>query len=301
MTSGCEIQTGTHAVSVEIRLGEPLTGSLQATLEALSALPGRVSYLVRKTDGTKFDRFPDEPLAVGSAFKLGVLKVLTDDIAAGRHHWDEVMRLAESDRSLPTGALQDFPEGAPSTLHSLAAVMIAESDNTATDMLMRLLGNERIAKALGLEDVLTTRAFFQLEADPVLALRFGEADAGGRQLIRDQFDNRGLPSPTAASTPYRPGVEWHVPVKRLCDLAEAVIEADVFVINPGPVRREHWSRIAYKGGSETGVLTMTAALRHADGRTGCISVTVNADGPVDEVQFSGLFTRLARQLAAAPL
>ena len=77
---------------------------------------------------------------MGSAFKLGVLKALKEQIAGGRHSWDEVAELTAPDLSLPSGIIQGWPMGAPLTLHSLAALMISISDNTATDVLMRVVG-----------------------------------------------------------------------------------------------------------------------------------------------------------------
>ncbi|WP_180335840.1 serine hydrolase [Pleomorphomonas diazotrophica] len=304
------VETGTHSIPTKVTLDddglidgllfEPpvaLTASLDETLEKLGGLADTVSYLI-ETDGViRHERDAERPLAVGSAFKLGVLKVLTEDIAAGRRRWDDVVTLEATDRSLPSGQLRLYPAASPLTLHTLAAEMIARSDNTATDTLIRVVGADRIAGVLGLDTLLTTRALFQLKADKPLADAYLSGSAKDRATILTQLAERDLPSVTAASTPYTPGLEWMIPVRRLCSLAVELADTDIFAINPGPVRPAPWQRIAFKGGSETGVLNLTAALIGKDGRKHCLSVTLNRNAEIDETVAAGLFARAAAQLA----
>mgnify|MGYP000185408410 CR=1 FL=1 len=308
-----EIETGTHRIPVQIRLNaegriegllfksaEPLTASIGETLNLLAAMPGAVSYAITRDGEPIHDHDADERLAVGSAFKLAVLSALADGIEAGTHRWDDVLRLEPSDKSLPSGRLQDFPAESPFTLHTLAAAMIAESDNTATDMLIRLLGRELVAERLRTETVLTTREFFTLKADPDLARRYAEAGTDGRMAIIGEIAERDLPSPTLVMGAHDKGIEWYVSNATLCELAGAVRGLDVFEINPGPVDAGRWRSVAYKGGSETGVLNLTAALAGENGHTFCVSVTVNDGSAIDEAAVSGLFSRLTDQLAADP-
>jgi beta-lactamase class A len=310
---GYEIETATHRIPVQISLdaegrivgllfkpAERLTASIEDTLKLLSEIPGTISYAVTRDGEPVYGRGSDEKLAVGSAFKLGVLAVLTDSIEAGRHRWDDVLRLEPGDKSLPSGRLQDFPTGSPFTLHTLAAAMIAESDNTATDMLIRLLGREPIAKKLQAETLLTTREFFILKADPDLARRYAEADADQRAAIINEIAGRERPPAVQVIGQHDEGVEWYVSNTTLCELASAVRNLDVFSIEPGPVDAGRWRSVAYKGGSETGVLNLTAAVADEDEHSWCVSVTVNASETIDTAEVTGLFSRLTDQLAADP-
>ncbi|MGV0909172.1 serine hydrolase [Martelella sp. FOR1707] len=276
---------------------QPSGGSIEDTLADIAALPGTVSYLVTAEGETLHEQNAETPLAVGSTFKLGVLKVLMDDIAAGDRRWADVETLQPEDLSLPSGKLQTFPPGSPFTLHTLAALMISESDNTATDMLMRILGPERVATALGLDHVLTTRALFTLKADPALAERYRTASGAERAELLAEISDAPLPAVRDASGPAIEGVEWYLSAQTLCRLAGDVKAADVFAINKGPVRG--WQSVAYKGGSEPGVLNLTAALTGEDGRGYCISVTVNNDDAIDEATVAGAFAALASQLRAS--
>ena len=310
---GYEIETATHRIPVQISLdaegriagllfkpAERLTASIEDTLKLLAEIPGKISYAVMRDGELTYGRGSEEKLAVGSAFKLGVLAALADGIEAGRHRWDDVLRLEPGDKSLPSGRLQDFPTGSPFTLHTLAAAMIAESDNTATDMLIRLLGRGPIAEKLQAETLLTTREFFILKADPGLARRYAEADTDQRSAIINEIAGRDLPSAVQVIGLHDQGVEWYVSNATLCELAGAVRRLDVFAIDSGPVDAGRWRSGAYKGGSETGVLNLTAAVADEDEHSWCVSVTVNASDTIETAEVTGLFSRLTDQLAADP-
>jgi len=72
-----------------------------------------VSLLIT-ADGKETDSIaPDDKMAVGSAFKLAILAALDDQIAAGKHRWDEVVTLQHDWKSLPSGELQNWPDGTP--------------------------------------------------------------------------------------------------------------------------------------------------------------------------------------------
>ena len=226
-------------------------------------------------------RGADTALPVASAFKLGVLRVLKDDVASGARGWTDVVRLEDRHRSLPTGSLQDFPAGSPFTLHTLAAAMIAQSDNTATDLLIDTLGRARVAAALDLTFVLTTREMFALKADPALADRYRNASMADRAAISAQAAGAPLPPVGAVLGPFDPQIEWPVSPAHLCDLLDATQAADIFILNPGLADPADWDRIASKGGSQPGVLSL-ATWAEAKGRTICLAALLNHSAAIDE-------------------
>ena len=169
-----------------------LIPGLEEALEAFRGLSGRVGLWVERDGRPVLALEEDTPLAVASAFKLLVLAALREEVEAGRRAWDEVVRLEEAWKSLPSGLLQGWPEGSPLTLHTLAALMISLSDNTATDALIALLGRERL-EALSPRNrpFLTTREAFGLAArgnrDLLAAFRDGDLEAKRRTLeVRDR-------------------------------------------------------------------------------------------------------------------
>ena len=138
-----------------------------------TALPGDASLLILKDAVALTSVNADQPLAVGSAFKLLILQVLQQQINAGQHRWEEILRLQDAHRSLPSGRLQDWPTGTPLTLQSLATMMISESDNTATDHLLALVGRDEVeALTQHNRPFLSTREAFVLKdpqtPDPVI-------------------------------------------------------------------------------------------------------------------------------------
>lgn len=106
----------------------PILTELAEAVSAIAALSGRTAALVTTDGRARAAHNADVPLAVGSAFKLAVLRT-TAACDAGRLAWDHVVRLDPAWRSLPTGILQDWPDGSPLAVATLANLMIALSDN----------------------------------------------------------------------------------------------------------------------------------------------------------------------------
>jgi len=276
----------------------PRLASLADAEKKMAALPGKKSLLVLKNDEVLAALDPDARLAVGSAFKLSVLAALLDQIEAGALAWDEVVPLENAYRSLPTGALADWPAGTPVTLASLAGRMIAESDNTATDHLIHRLGRERVeVYAYANVPLLTTRAAFVIKANPDLARRWRESSASERRKIVADAERRPLPTVRQLfAAPPAPEVEWFYSVRELCELAQRAADTPLAGINPGLARREAWKRVVYKGGSEPGVLNLTTLLIDEKGTRYCVAATWNAEG-LDENALSGLYGAVLELLA----
>ncbi len=105
-----------------------------------------------------------------------------------------------------------------------------------------------------------------------------------------------LPSPDAVGAPLDDGIEWYLPATTLCRLIDKVSDLDVFTINRGVADPADWAGIAFKGGSEVGVASLTSELTAADGTRYCVSMTANAHQPLDEQRFTALYGALIAQL-----
>jgi hypothetical protein len=92
-------------------------------------------------------------------------------------------------------------------------------------------------------------------------------------------------------------VEWFFSARELCRLIEGVADLPLMAINPGPVRPKSWRRIAYKGGSEPGVLNLTAFLSSSQGHRYCVVATWNSQTMLDEDLFVSLYSGLLEVLA----
>ncbi|MEH2299772.1 MAG: hypothetical protein V7K88_12265 [Nostoc sp.] len=83
--------------------------SLEEASIKFQALPGKVSFLVQEGKTIQAALNSKTPLAVGSAFKLAVLKALKSEIASDQPTWKDVVQLQASWKSLPSGMLQTWP------------------------------------------------------------------------------------------------------------------------------------------------------------------------------------------------
>jgi beta-lactamase class A len=269
---------------------------LAETLADLGKLPGKVSVLVTTGDKVEGELAPDAELAVGSAFKLAILAALKDRVDAKRLAWTQVALLKPRNRSLPSGILQEWPDGAPLTVYSLASLMISRSDNTATDVLLDFAGRAAVESyAPGNAPMLSTHDAFVLKGKggaELLAKWRAEGEAGRRKLLAD-IDKAPLPADNEydSSKVTALDVEWRFSAKRLCALLGRTKDLPMFEINPGVAAKRDWDKIAYKGGSEPGVLNLSTLVRKA-GKEHCVVATWNADRPLDDDRFMSLYGQL---------
>ncbi|NER49535.1 MAG: serine hydrolase [Symploca sp. SIO1A3] len=267
--------------------------SLKVAKEMFRSLPGKVSFLVLEDNSQLAALRTNQPLAVGSAFKLAVLKALKQQIDGGILAWDDVVKLEEEQKSLPSGMLQTWPDGSQLTVQTLATLMISVSDNTATDMLINVVGRDLIESFAPRNlPFLTTREAFVLKnpQNQSLLERYRQGNEASRREVINQLPSYPLPSVDIfnANT-VAVDVEWFFSTKELCELMTTVADLPLMSINPGVARPNDWSRIAFKGGSEPGVLNLTTLLEAKNGKTYCVSATWNNTVPLDETRFTAIY------------
>jgi beta-lactamase class A len=269
--------------------------SLEDAISGFKKLPGQVAFLVTENNSEIAALNAEKPLAVASAFKLAVLDVLQTQIAAKKHSWDEVVSLKSAWKSLPSGMLQDWPNGSLITMQTLASLMISISDNTATDTLINILGRENIESISPRNTpFITTRENFILKSNNNTSIlqRYIGGKTSERRDILKEIDNYPLPELTDfLSTKANPQVEWFFTTKELCNLMEKVASLPLMSINPGMgiTDPKDWEKVAFKGGSEPGVYQLTTQLKSKTGKTYCVSATWNDNQNLDEAKFVELY------------
>ncbi|MEM9135556.1 MAG: serine hydrolase [Actinomycetota bacterium] len=294
----------------------------RAEVEAAWAdLAGRTDLTVTElgADGAAACPTGGEALAVGSTFKLYVLGAVATAVDAGTVAWDDDLTLVEEHYSLPSGLLQQEEPGAILTVEAAAELMLGISDNTATDHLLALVGREAVEAeqaSMGHTDAslnqpfFTTRELFQLKlGDPDRLELMAEADEDERRAILDQLASEPLPTftPGDFTEPTAIDVEWLASVGDLCraivdlDRRAAAHPAVGAAIGAGTgiaVDGGLWADVAFKGGSEPGVLNATWLLTHVDGRRYVVSATANdEDDVIDGAEAFALLERLIDLLA----
>jgi beta-lactamase class A len=291
--------------------------SMAAVLAELGALPGSVSFAVARLGDGKpemlYQLNGGTPGAIGSEFKLFLLAELSRQIAAGERKWTDVVTLDR--RSHPSGILQDWPEGSPLTLHTLATLMISISDNTATDALLHTLGREKVEAllpALGIADPSRTRPLLstreataiKLSRFPAIAEAWAAADEKGRRALLPRVER--LPDDALDLTRYATTprlietAEWFANAEDMVrtmdwlrrNAGEEVLK--ILAINPGlgPAAAEKFAYMGFKGGSEPGVMALTFLLRTKRG--GWLALSASWNDPkasLDELRFQALVNR----------
>ncbi len=118
---------------------------LQAGVERIAAgLRGLLGCVVCGADGDIWAAYrQDEQFPAASVIKVPILLALAAGVDAGTHRWDQVAPSHSADTAAGGGVIQ-FLSPLSYTLRDLATLMIAVSDNRATNRLIDLLGPDRI-------------------------------------------------------------------------------------------------------------------------------------------------------------
>jgi beta-lactamase class A len=268
--------------------------SLATALEPFQRLPGKVSVLVDTNGARRIALNADESLAVGSTFKLAVLVALQRQIQAGEHSWSQVVQLKTAYKSLSSGILQTWPAGTYLTLQTLASLMISQSDNTAADTLIHIVGRAAIDPPL-----LTTHAFFVLKDPARAGLRAAYLDGNEAQRLAVVEKAEALPLPSAilfTGGPVAPRIEFFFSVRQLCGLMQQVHTLPLMSIYPGVAKPSDWKSVAFKGGSEPGVLNLTTMVTAKNGTPSCVAATWNNTSALNERQFEVDYANLLAAL-----
>lgn len=110
---------------------------------------GHVGVAMRHLErGDRLDHNAAEPFTAASTIKVPILVALHAAVDRGDLRLDTEVRLQPEDQVGGSGVIQLFGPGATFTLRDLATLMITVSDNSATNMLIDLLGIDRINAVL---------------------------------------------------------------------------------------------------------------------------------------------------------
>lgn len=298
---------------------KPLGDSVAKVRADLEALPGEVSALSTSLDSKASPLLKiavNQPLAIGSTFKLYVLSALAHSIERGEHRWDEVVNLSE--KSLPSGQMQEWPAGAPVTLHTLASMMISISDNTATDQLIRVLGRNAIGDELRKSGhstpdktlpFLTTHELFALKGNPALGAQYAAADEAGQEAILKKLDVQiktdpaSIPLPQYTEPHAIDTLEWFASANDIAGIMRRIAALkdptarQILAISPSMSAsdRARFAYVGYKGGSEPGVLNLSWLMQTKSGEWRVLTISWNdQSAPVDHNKLEMLAVRLLK-------
>jgi hypothetical protein len=323
----------------ELRISPVTTGPTPATWAdvdaALRSVAPQVRLLVADVSNgscrTVHSIEPGTAAPIGAAFKLYVLAALGRAVASGTIRWNQPLTVTAQLKSLPAGELQTEPDGTQVSVLDTAAAMTSLSDNTATDMLINLVGRSAVEDALtatGMANpaldrpLLTTREIFVLKLRqwPALAERYISANEPSRRtLLASTVDRAPLPAVAAAGSWIAPrdinSLEYFASASDIC---RAYASLAALAARPGlaPIGQvlslnddslaldpAQWKTTWFKGGSEPGVLTMAYLATTRTGHSYVVTVLAEDQSqPIDETiavpvmlsAVKGAFTLAAR-------
>lgn len=133
-------------------------------IEKLEQLPGKISFLYKdlKT-GDGFAYHEQEPMMAASVIKLFVMAAAFEKSEKGTFQMEELFAVKKEDCVPSCGALTYLHEGILVTGLDLVTLMIIFSDNTATNVLIDILGMEEInetIQGLGFERTILQRKMY---------------------------------------------------------------------------------------------------------------------------------------------
>jgi hypothetical protein len=323
----------------ELRISPATTGPASATWAdvdaALRTVAPQVRLLVADVSNGSCRPVhsidPGTAAPIGAAFKLYVLAALGRAVASGTVRWNQPLTVTAQLKSLPAGELQTEPDGTQVSVLNTAAAMMSLSDNTATDMLMNLVGRSAVEDALtatGMANpaldrpLLTTREIFVLKLRqwPALAERYISANEPSRRtLLASTIDRAPLPAVAAAGSWIAPrdidSLEYFASATDICrayaSLAGLAARpglspiGEVLSLNDDSLALDpaQWKTTWFRGGSEPGVLTMAYLATTRTGHSYVVTVLAeDPSRPIDETiaipvmltAIKGAFTLAAR-------
>ena len=150
-----------------ILLSEKLERLEASVTRLLRDEPGFFAIAVQDLHTNQLWQFQSQPMRSASLIKLFIMAEAFAQIDTGQLNPSDRLAFAESDRVGGAGLLQELPAGTNRTVLELIELMITESDNIATNLLIDRLGMDRIndrIRSLDCQDSILSRKMMDFAA-----------------------------------------------------------------------------------------------------------------------------------------
>ena len=115
----------------------------------LKDIPGQTGFYYKRLDGSEIVAFNEDRIFyAASLIKIPILIEAFDRVRLGEMDFDKKYEVRKSDKVPSCGALTYMHDGLEVTFRDLCVLMIIHSDNTAANMLIRILDMERINQSM---------------------------------------------------------------------------------------------------------------------------------------------------------
>lgn len=137
-------------------------------LNRLKEAQGHVGFYYKNLDTGKEIGFHEQEIFhAASIIKLPILAAICYGEALGTINMTEKIQIKQEDKVPSCGALRFFPDGSLVDVNTLCHLMIAISDNTATNLLIKRFGIDDLNRSfldLGLKKTMIHRMLFDAQA-----------------------------------------------------------------------------------------------------------------------------------------
>ena len=175
-------------------LPEELQERVEARLNQLDAISSL--YAKHLPSGREVAVHADRPMNTLSVIKIPVMIQAFMDDASGRLDLDARRTVRTDDLRRGSGLIQTFQPGLEPTIRGLTTQMIITSDNTATDMMIDLVGLDRVNALLESEGYGETA--LRMTTGDLFREVWVRADPSHASLTHREVFERGFPSDAGA-------------------------------------------------------------------------------------------------------
>ncbi|HCD46221.1 MAG TPA: serine hydrolase [Lachnoclostridium sp.] len=160
-------------------------------IKKLEQLPGKIGFFYENLKtGDGFAHHEQEPMMAASVIKLFVMTAAFEKEKKGTFQMDELFAVKREDCVPSCGALTYLHDGILVTGMDLITLMIIFSDNTATNILIDILGMDEINETiwgLGFRQTLLQRKMYDMESSAQGIQNYITAYETGR-LLKMMYD-----------------------------------------------------------------------------------------------------------------
>lgn len=158
-----------YVVTEETEVNSLLHELAESLLMAIQDAGGRFSIAIHHLEsGEEFHHDSDHACYAASVIKVPIMAAVFDEAAQGRLSFVEKLTVRAEDMVTGSGVLQHMTPGIQMYIQDLVILMIIESDNTATNLLVDRLGTETIQQSMRKWGLEATQFHHKLQIIPAV-------------------------------------------------------------------------------------------------------------------------------------
>ena len=167
-----------------------------AVRERIGNFQGTVSLYAKNLDtGATVGIRETLPVRTASTIKLPILLAVTDQVAAGKAKWTELLTITPQDKVSGSGVIgAELSDGVQLPLRDVVHLMIVLSDNSATNMILERFTADAVNAYLDKIGIRTTRSMRKVRGDGT-QLKAAEGWSAAGKLPENQKYGLGVSTP----------------------------------------------------------------------------------------------------------